>query len=179
MQHNRNIRVSIKEHVKAAFTTNVGVGGPGVYNVYGESQLPQRQPAFSPTRPCLWLVDSNIEPTIADLPLIILEVNPIRRRTVELGRKARIPTLNIYVYGRNRGERDDLASYLQDWLDTSGSGNTITVSDYSAGGGSVLDHGSVQDVDVYAVSPIPESQREEASLANANVVNCDIIFKQR
>ncbi|MFA5637018.1 MAG: hypothetical protein WC977_14075 [Anaerovoracaceae bacterium] len=179
MQHNRNIRVSIKEHVKSAFTTNVGVGGLGVFNVYGENQLPQRSPSFSPTRPCLWLVDSNIEPTKADLPLVVLEITPIRRRTLELGRKARIATLNIHVYGRNRGERDDIASYLQDWLDTSGSGTSVPITDYSADGGSRLDTGYVQDVDVYTVSPIPESQREEASLANVDVVNCEIIFKQR
>jgi hypothetical protein len=179
MQHNRNIRVSIKEHIKAAFTTNTGVGGLGVFNVYGENQLPQRNPSFVPIRPCLWLVDSNIEPTTFDLPMVLLEITPISRRTTELGRKARRATVNIHCYGRNRGERDDMASYLQDWLDTSGSGNLVTVADYSAGGGGSLDKGQVGDVDVYTVAPVPESSREEASMTNCNIVNCDITFKQR
>ena len=177
MQHNRNIRISVKEHIKAALETP-GVGGPSAYNVYGENNLPQRNTSFVPTFPYVFLIDSNIEPTKSDLPLIIVEVNPISRSTSELGRQARTADLSLHVYGRTRSERDDLASYLQDWLTTSGSGHTLSIKDYTAGAGQPeVDVGMFGPVDVWSVLPVPEWQREEASLTNHNVINTDVRFR--
>ena len=177
MQHNRNIRVSVKEHVKTAFETP-GVGGMSAFNVYGENNLPQVNPTFSPVRPYLYIVDSNIEPTKLDLPLLILDVGPIGIGPIELGHSARDAELNVHVYGRNRGERDDLASYLQDYLATSGSGNRIAVNDYGATGTPNLDTGEIQlPVLVVPNNSIPEFQRDEASVTNENIVNCLIRFK--
>lgn len=178
MQHNRNIRISIKEHIKSALESP-GVGGPSAYNVYGENNLPQRNPSFAPTFPFIYLIDSNIEPTKVDLPLIVVEVNPIRRNTSELGRQARNVDLNLHIFGRNRGERDDLASYLQDWLSTSGSGHTPSIKDYTAGEGQPeVDTGMFGPVDVWSVLPVPEWQREEASLTNHNIVSTTVTFKR-
>jgi hypothetical protein len=177
MQHNRNIRISIKEHVKSALE-DPGVGGPSAYNVYGENSLPQRNTSFVPVFPYVFLIDSNVEPTKSDLPLIVVEVNPIIRRTTELGRQARSGELNLHIFGRSRGERDDLASYLQDWLTTSGSGHTLSIKDYTAGAGQpVVDTGKFGPVAVWSVLPIPEWQREEASLTNYNVVSTEVMFK--
>jgi len=177
MQHNRNIRVSIKEHVKTAFETP-GIGGLSAFNVYGENNLPQVNPSFTPERPYLFLVDSNIQPTVLDLPLIVLEISPIVSSVTELGRTSRQAELNAHVYGRNRGERDDLASYLQDYLVTSGSGNKVTVRDYGTSGTPVLDIGEVQvPVGVWAISRVPEFVRDEASVSNENIVNCVVQFK--
>lgn len=177
MLHNRNIRISIREHIKDALE-NPGVGGPRPYNVYGENNLPQRNPSFDPQFPYVFLIDSNIEPTKSDLPLIVVELNPIRKGTVELGRRARAADLNLHIFGRTRGERDDLASYFQDWLTTSGSGHTPYVRDYTAGAGQpIVDTGMFGEVDVWSVLPIPEWQREEASLTNHNVVSTEIRFK--
>lgn len=177
MQHNRSIRVSIKEHVKAAFETP-GIGGMSAYNVYGENNLPQNNPTFVPTFPYLYIVDSNIEPTKLDLPLIVLDASPYTVNVVELGRAARQIELNAHVFGRNRGERDDIASYLQDYLATSGSGNRITVRDYGMTGTPILDSGEIQmPVQVWSISPVPEFRRDEASTTNENVVSCIIRFK--
>ena len=177
MQHNRNIRVSIKEHVKTAFEVP-GIGGLNAYNVYGENNLPQNNPAFIPQRPYLYIVDSNIQPTRLDLPLLILEVSPFVGDVVEIGRAARQAELNVHVFGRNRGERDDLASYLQDYLMTSGSGNRIVVRDYGVTGTPQLDTGEVQlPVSVWNIPRVPEFQREEASVSNENIVNCVVRFK--
>lgn len=177
MQHNRNIRISIKEHIKTSLESP-GVGGPGPYNVYGENNLPQRNPSFSPVFPYVFLIDTNINPTKADLPFILIELNPIIRRTAELGRQARKADLNLHIYGRNRGERDDLASYLQDWLTTSGSGHTISIKDYTAGQGQPeVDEGKPGPVAVWTEAPIPEWMRDEASLANHNIVSTEVTFK--
>lgn len=177
MQHNRNIRISVKEHIKAALETP-GVGGPAAYNVYGENNLPQRNTSFEPVFPYVFLIDSNIEPTKSDLPLIVVDVNPIRRSTTELGRQARNAELYLHIYGKTRGERDDLASYMQDWLTTSGSGHTLSVKDYTAGAGQAqVDVGMFGPVEVWSVLPVPEWQREEASLTNHNIVNTGIRFK--
>ena len=179
MLHNRNIRISVKEHIKSALE-NPGVGGPGAYNVYGENSLPQRNPSSAPEFPFVFLIDSNIEPTKSDLPLIVVEISPIVRGTVELGRQARNAELNLHIFGRNRGERDDLASYLQDWLTTSGSGHTLSVRDYTAGVGQPeIDVGMLGPVAVWSVMPVPEWQREEASLTNHNIVSTEVRFKAR
>lgn len=179
MQHNRHIRISIKEHVKSALESP-GVGGPGPFNVYGENNLPQRRPSFSPVAPYLFLIDTNIDPTKADLPFILIEINPIIRGTVELGRQARKADLNLHCFGRNRGERDDLASYLQDWFTTSGSGHTIPIYDFTAGlGQPQIDEGMPGQVAVWTQAPTPEWQREEASLSNHNIVSMEIAFKTK
>jgi hypothetical protein len=177
MLHNRNIRLSVREHFKDALE-NPGVGGPGAYNVYGENNLPQRNPSFEPQFPYVFLIDSNIEPTKADLPLVLVEINPITRGTVELGLQARTADLNLHIYGRTRGERDDLASYFQDWMTTSGSGHTLSIKDYTAGAGQpVVDTGKFGPVAVWSQLPVPEWQREEASLTNHNIVSTEIRFK--
>ena len=179
MQHNRNIRVSIKEHIKTAFESP-GVGGMTAFNVYGENNLPQVNPSFTPLRPYLFVVDSNIQPTKMDLPMIVLEMTPFVVSTHELGRTSREVELNAHVYGQNRGDRDDIASYLQDYMATSGSGNVVTVRDYGTTGNPQLDKGEVDiPVSVWSVSNVPEFKREEASTRNHNIVNCLIRFRAK
>jgi hypothetical protein len=179
MQLNRSIRVSIKEHVKTAFELPIS-GGMNAFNVYGENNLPQNNPSFSPTRPYLYIVDSNIQPTLLDLPLIVLELTPFVKDVFELGRASRKAELNAHVYGRNRGERDDIASYLQDYLTTPGSGNIVIVKDYGTAGTPELDRGEVQlPVSAWCLTEVPEFRREEASTANVNIVNCVVTFKAK
>ena len=179
MQHNRNIRISIKEHISSALESP-GVGGPGAYNVYGENNLPQNNPSFTPNFPYIYIVDGFIQPTKMDLPLIIVDVGSITFDTVEIGLLARTASVNLWVYGQNRGVRDDIASYLQTWLATSGSGNVITVRNYGVAGNPELDKGEVQTpVSVYAVTDVPEYQRVEASMRNSNVVTFNVRFKAK
>lgn len=179
MQHNRSIRVSIKEHIKTALETP-GVGGMAAFNVYGESNLPQVSPNFTPTKPYVYIVDSLIRPTRLALPLIVLDISPFSVGVTELGRAAREVEVNAHVFGSNRGERDDIASYLQDYLATSGSGNRITVRDYGTSGTPQLDTGEVQlPVQVHSVSQVPEFERDAAATSNHNVVVAIVRFKTK
>jgi len=147
--------------------------------VYGENSLPWRSPSFTPTQPYLFIVDSNISPTLASLPFIVVELSLISKRPSELGRQARTATLNLHVFGRNRGERDDLASYLQDWLATSGSGNKVSVKDYGTAGWPEVDTALVTSgVGVVQVQPT-EERMESASTDNWNIVSCVLQFKTK
>lgn len=157
-----------------------GVGGMSAFNVYGESSLPENNPTLTRVRPYVYIVDSLIKPTKNDLPLIVLDISPFNLGVTELGRAAREVEVNAHVFGRNRGERDDIASYLQDYLATSGSGNRITIRDYGTTGTPQLDTGEVQlPVQVHSISQVPEFEREAASTSNHNVVVAIVRFRAK
>ena len=171
MRINRNIRISVKDHIEAAFRDEG-------FNVYSESNLPSRDGSFVPVRPYVYIVDTNIEPTTLELPLVIVEINPISAYVAELGAISRRAEVRVHVYGSNRGERDDLASIVQEYLSTAGKGNTLSIYDYGQTATPKIGDGVVEmPVDVYYIANIPEWRRVEASTSNLNIVEFTVLLR--
>lgn len=107
MQPLREARLSLRKAIETIFTTGSLVGGTA-YNVYGESELTGNGQNI---RPFLYIIDSRIMFPSTALPLMVLETD-MEMVGFELGTHGHdICRANIHVFGRNRGERDDL-SYL-------------------------------------------------------------------
>jgi len=166
MEANRNIRLSIREHVETLLFDM------GYENVYDESNMREWS---TPSGRYIFLIDSSIKPTITTLPFIVIELQNITREPFELGNdKGRNFIVFIHVFGRNRGERDDIASYLQDNL-----ARGITYYDFSSGIGvaysfTILRLGGILVSD----SPITGDGREEASLSNWTILSFKAMTQQ-
>lgn len=165
MLRNRNVRRSVREYTKGIFEAASSHGMSQDYNVYGESDL---RAGTTPTFPYVYLIDSAIAPTQATLPFIVLEMRSVRT-PYELGnRNGRFYQGFLHVFGRNRGERDDLASMLQDALGTS-----IPIYNYSSGSavadGTYFEFGP--DIEQFDAPPMSEELRAESSLLNMTVLS--------
>lgn len=166
MLRNRNLRKSIREHAEAILANASDFGLENDYNVYNEEEL---RTGASVTFPYVFLVDAAIRPTQTTLPFIVLEVSRIEQTQFELGnRGGRYLQVYLHIFGKNRGERDDLASMFQDNI-----GQAITVKDYSSGTG-VAD-GTViaiePGVEQYDAPPSADELIAEASLLNMTIVS--------
>lgn len=170
MQPNRNIRLSIKNHISSLLQTY------GYTNVYGEKDM--RDVALGTLNPSglfVFLVDSFISPTDTTLPFIVLEVNSIQHIVWELGsEEARGIRTYIHVFGKSRAERDDIAAYLQNNI-----GRSISYNDYSTGTPvpqaypieRVTDDGS--GIEINYAPPVTDEQLQERSLANWAILSFD------
>ena len=120
---NRAIRKSLYNYIVDLFENPPADTGWGSFNVYSENQLRQyRNENFAPVDPYIFIVDSFIAPTQTELPMVIIEVNTLAR-PYQLGdTRGRLSLSRLHVFGRNRGQRDDIASMLQDVF----AGNMIT-----------------------------------------------------
>jgi hypothetical protein len=114
---NRAIRISLYNYIADLFRTPPPATGWTAYNVYSENNLRQyRDGNFSPAvgSPYIYIVDSNVAPAKTELPMIIIETSTLAR-PYQLGdTNGRLSTANLHVFGKNRGQRDDMASMLQD-----------------------------------------------------------------
>lgn len=164
MLRNRNIRRSIRDHVASVLES--GMYGLPAYNVYSEATM---RSGASVTSPHVYLTDIAIMPTATALPLVMIEVARIRKAPFEIGnREGRYLQVFLHVFGRNRGERDDLASLLQDNI-----GQSIDICDYSSGS-AVVDGTSIEigpEIDQWDAPVASDSLREEASLLNMSIVS--------
>jgi hypothetical protein len=164
MLRNRNLRRSINDHVSALLTS--GSYGLSAYNVYNESDM---RGGTEVEFPYVYLVDVAVDPTPTMLPLIMVEVARIKQASFELGnRSGRFLLVYLHVIASNRGERDDLASMLQDNI-----GQSITVYDYSTGtgvaDGTVIELGT--EIDQWDAPPAGGSLRQEGTMLNMSVVS--------
>jgi hypothetical protein len=111
----RAIRKSLHEFVVSLFETPPAATGWANWNVYGEDELRQGDD-FTPVSPYVYIVDSFIAPTQTQVPLIVIEMSLISD-PYQLGDAGgKFGVGRLHVFGRNRGERDDMASMLQDVL---------------------------------------------------------------
>ena len=143
MLKNRCIRKSLCNFVTDLFDNPPPVTGWEEWNTYSENQLRlYRNANFTPVNPFIYILDSNVAPAKAELPMLIIEISTLTR-PFELGNtQGRFSMANLHVFGRNRGQRDDIASMLQDVFQgnmiTTGSVGPFPVYDFQDAGASTL-----------------------------------------
>ncbi len=103
----REARLSLKSDIEDVFTS--GSIFSEVYNIYDEDDL---RAGTTPTSPYVYLMDSWVIFEADNLPVIVLETD-YDMEEFQLGSApfgyCRAYT---YVFGRNRGERDDFAAAI-------------------------------------------------------------------
>jgi hypothetical protein len=114
----RNIRLSALKTLTDFFTS----GDVFKFNTYFEADL--RNPDFVGVRPFIMLLDSRVIFETRHLPLIVIECNSANL-TFEMGDSALRTVVNLHVYGRSRGERDDIASSVMQYV------QDVTIWDFS------------------------------------------------
>lgn len=181
MLKNRAIRKSVYDFTASLFETPPTATGWRAFNVYGEAEL--RQDDFTPTEPFVYITDSFIAPTQTQVPLVVIEQSVITD-PYQLGdSQGRFCVTRLHVFGRNRGERDDMASMLQDVyagnMVTSGSVAPIPIYDYHSSGSSTLVETAHVNPGV-DVTPIRVGEEEtfESSTLNWNQVSFSFRTKQ-
>lgn len=134
MQKNRAIRVSLKKRIQEMFQTPVAGTFENAFHVYTKAQWDAAgNGTFTPVMPYLYLMDSFQAPIATErvdlqTPQVIVEIDEYRNRPFELGtRSGRRVVAMVQVFGKDRGQRDDLASYIVDYI-----GNALTIYDFSA-----------------------------------------------
>lgn len=106
--------------------------GLSAFNVYTEAQFRQVPlGTFTPTFPYIYLLDEFLAPMPlrADLqqPQVVVGVDKYDANPYQLGdRKGRDVDLAIDVFGKNRGERDDIGAFITDYF-----GSGLSIKTYS------------------------------------------------
>ena len=120
MNAKRNIRLSIKKEIADEMRLM------GYTNVYTESNM---RAGTTPTSPFCYIVDSFVRPMETTLPFIVIEIPSITKRPFEVGNsRGRTFKCILHVFGKSRGQRDDIATYIQDNLPSE-----IKYYDFSSG----------------------------------------------
>lgn len=111
----RSLDQSVRKTVVDLFTSPPSNTLLTAWNVYDEDQF--RDDAFHPVMPYVFLLEKRARPKQTRLPLIILERGLVGYAPFELGtQNGSSDVYNLHVFGRNRGERSDLAAFLFDSL---------------------------------------------------------------
>lgn len=173
---NRCIRLSLYNYVADLFRTPPSDTNWTAFNVYSGNQLRQyRDGNFSPVQPYIYIVDSNVAPAKTELPLIIVATSTLAR-PFQLGdSNGRLSAAQLHVFGKNRGQRDDMASMLQDVfagnMTTSGSA-PFPVYDYISSGSSVFVETAHIEPGIGVETPtVGGLEQHESSTANWNTVS--------
>lgn len=148
MLKHRAIRLSMKDRLRDMFQSPDAGAGLAAFNIYYESQFRQASTgAFTPTFPFVYLLDSYLLPVAQRIdlmqPQVVVEIDKYQARPFELGnRSGRWVTAWIHVLGQNRGQRDDIGSFIMDYF-----GNALDIKDYSASNtvGTVVDSAILDD----------------------------------
>ena len=139
MVRERDVRRSVYERVKTIF--QAPPDGSTAYAVYDERQMRQVQKGeISPVARRVFLLDAYVRPVETALPVVVIETST-RRRPFELGnRDGRLVTARLNVFGRLRGERDDLGSLLADNI-----GAALPIYAFTSSGSSLSEQAMVGD----------------------------------
>jgi hypothetical protein len=177
MLKNRCIRKSLCNFITDLFDNPPPDTGWEEWNTYSENQLRQyRGGNFSPANPYIYIVDSNLAPTQTELPMIIIETSTITR-PFQLGdTNGRLSTANLHVFGKNRGQRDDIASMLQDVfaknMTTTGSVVPFPVYDFQdAGASTLVEIAHIHPGVTVETQTVGGLEQHESSLTNWNIVS--------
>ena len=110
-------RISIKESLKALFESPPAESVLSAFNVYSEEDMRNaNKGSFTPTAPFIFITDARIAPTLAQLPFIAIDAT-VNKAPFQLGdRRGRRVSADLHIFGRSRGERDDLGSFIADYL---------------------------------------------------------------
>jgi hypothetical protein len=121
------IRQSVWRTIKDGFVDGTLTGT--VYNVYGETEL---RAGVVPVRPFVYVLDFGVTFEMQHLPVVIVHVVS-HRKAFEMGTKqSYFNEVALHVFGRNRGERDDLSSAIVENIDS------IALLDFDAVGTPVV-----------------------------------------
>lgn len=165
-------RISIKETLKALFESPPAESVLSAFNVYSEEDMRNaNKGSFRPTPPFIFITDARIAPTLAQLPFIAIDATP-RKAQFQLGdRRGRLVSADLHIFGRSRGERDDLGSFIADYL------TVISVKNYNEyefmGFASEAEMCKGEIVDEPSMAPISIGDEEslEGSLDNWLIVS--------
>lgn len=171
----RNLRRSVMARVRALFEAPPSDLIP--YTVYDEDQLRRvNAGTLKPVRPCVFLVDTYIRPTEMQLPLVSVETIRVNKRSFELGnRNGRRTDIRLHVFGRQRGERDDLGSFL---ADNFGVGVPIYTYPTNGDAPTLLETGIVRDDIDLENHTVDEPSRQDGALDLWQIVTLSIETKQ-
>lgn len=117
----RNVRRSFRDHLIRIFNDYAALGTP--YTIYGETEV--RDKDFNGQRPFLVILDARVLFETRHLPLIVIEMDAMVDG-LELGRDSLRFAVELHIFGRNRGERDDIAAAIIEYQDLD-----IIIYDYS------------------------------------------------
>jgi len=169
----RNIQKSLMAHVRGLLKSPPTAAGLTAFSVYNEKDLIAiNAGADLPLNPFVFLLDTYMRAKVAALPMVIIEVFMIHKVPYELGnRNGRTQEANIHCFGRTRGERDDLASFMADYI-----GATFPVYTYVSGSagdvGTFLENAEIEpDVLVQFAPQAGQEIRRDASLDLWKYVN--------
>lgn len=160
-------RLSVKESLKSLFENPPAESGLSAFNVYSEADMrDMNKGKFSPEAPYVFITDTRIAPTAAQLPFIAIDMRPIKQ-PFELGnRRGRRLSADLHIFGRSRGERDDLASLIADYL------TAVTVKNYNDyafmgfAAGALMCKGAIDGEPEMTPMSIGEEESLEGSLDN-------------
>lgn len=164
MQTNRNVRLSLRDAINTSFAAF------GITNVYTEGQMRLTwKGEFTPVDPYIFFTDEFTVPQKSTLPTAIIEINTVLGNAFELGNRAgREFETSIHIFGQTRGQREDIASYLQDNFP-----HGVTIHDYTSGSAGASTLGKIEMIDdspTVVEEHIPDSRIEERSIYNWNRV---------
>lgn len=160
-------RLSIKESLKSLFENPPAESGLSAFNVYSEADMrDMNKGKFSPEAPHLFITDAPISPTLAQLPFIGI-IAASKKESFELGNpQGRRVSADLHIFGRSRGERDDLSSFIADYL------KSVTVknhNDYTFMGfesGATMCGGTIDEEPEMTPMTVGEEESKEGSLTN-------------
>jgi len=162
----RETRLSLKRDIEDVFTSGSILST--AYNVYGEDTL---RAGTTPTEPYVYILDADVEFEQKHLPVIALATD-YSTEEFQLGSNAQgFCEAEVYVMGRNRGERDDFAAAIMKNI------NAIHIRDFDVAAQTLLATvplipirgNKVWDSESF---PVTEDLRYEGSLLNGKVLFC-------
>ena len=167
----REARLSLRKEISDLFSTAATFGDDGTaFNIYGEENL--RDGAHAVHRPFLFLLDSFVSFQAEHLPVIVLETE-MDSTPLQLGTD---PTLlvfaNIHIFGRTRGERDDMAGAIWENI------KSVEIRDFDVDAETVQFTSPLMPISGenywhIADSPPPSQElRMESSLLNWIIMSC-------
>ena len=179
MLKHRAIRLSLKDRIRDMLLSPDVATGWAAFNIYNESQFRAAQAgSFTPVFPFVYLLDSYILPVAQRLdkqyPQVVIEIETYRSRPFEIGnRSGRDVTAWVHVFGKDRGQRDDLGSYIVDYI-----GNSLPIKDYSAANpsGVVVDNALFDDEKVAKDMYTPRLEQEVSGSLLMGWTRCEIGF---
>ena len=143
MLDERNLRKSLMAYARGLLQSPPAAYGLTPYQVNDEAHLRQAiRGEFIPPPRNIFLVDSYVRPVEQVLPLVVVEVPETTFRPFELGNRSGGRYEAFYhVFGKSRGERDDLGTLLAKNLAVQ-----VPIYDYSTSGSvALLEYAAVED----------------------------------
>ncbi len=182
MLKHRAIRLSIKDRIRDMLMSPDPLTGLSSYNIYYETQFRQAAAGqFRPTYPFVYLLDSYLLPAhqLIDVmqPQIVVAIDRYSALPFEIGnRSGRVVNACVHVLGQNRGQRDDLGSFIIDYF-----GNSLDIKDYSAANpsGAVVESALIDDLRSVTDQYTPLLELELAGNLLMGWTKCEFIIRPK